>query len=232
MPRCAKNPAEKPKNTEKQNSTGKVSHNVFAKIGPKFSLRRKSSTHLPTTMAPQHRRRTAAVSPPYRCRTASSQARQQHMTVRTPRRKTKNVLQPKRVVGGRKTMPNEPSATAVAGQSSASPPHHSTTLWQDGCSQMTCTPQIENAPAAVHHRVHTGHKDQGALASKEAVRGWCQVTQLPDPVITLPKLVHAHNRLPETCCASKRKRQRKEREKKRKRPAKTEPSPQREEDCC
>ena len=51
-------------------------------------------------------------------------------------------------------------------------------------------------------QVHTGHMDQGALASIEAVRGWCQVTQLPDPAITLPKFVHAHNRLPETCCAS------------------------------
>ena len=47
--------------------------------------------------------------------------------------------------------------------------------------------------------VHTGHMDQSALASKEAVRGWCQVTQHPDPAITLPKFVQAHNRLPETC---------------------------------
>ena len=101
-------------------------------------------------------------------------------------------------------MLSEPSAKAVAEQSSASPPLHSTTLWQDECSLMTCTPEIENAPVIVHHRpqqglVHTGHMDQGALASMEAVRGWCQVTQLPDPAITLPKFVHAHNRLPETC---------------------------------
>ena len=58
--------------------------------------------------------------------------------------------------GGReKTMLNEPFAKAVAEQGLASPPLHSTTLRQDECSLMTCTPEIENAPAAVHHRAPT-----------------------------------------------------------------------------
>ena len=43
--------------------------------------------------------------------------------------------------------------------------------------------------------VHTGHMDQGALASlTEAVRGWCQATQPPDPAITQLKFARAHKR--------------------------------------
>ena len=53
--------------------------------------------------------------------------------------------------GWEKTMLSEPFAKAVAEQSSASPPLHSTTVWQDDCSLMTCTPEIANAPVAVHH---------------------------------------------------------------------------------
>ena len=95
-------------------------------------------------------------------------------------------------------MLNEPSATAVAKQSSASPPLHSTTLWQDECSLMTCTPEKENAPAAVHHRAptrpgaHWSHGPRCIGLTTEAVRGWCQATQPPDPAITQLKFVHAH----------------------------------------
>ena len=83
-------------------------------------------------------------------------------------------------------MLNEPFAKAVAEQSFASPPLHSTTLWQEECSLMTCTPEIENAPVAVHHKAPTGpgaHWSHGPKCigfNTEAVRGWCQATQPPD----------------------------------------------------